>query len=138
MRKGFLIFLMGLGLAFPAYAQSPSDQATIRDTISRQIDAFKTDDADRAFGFADATIQSLFGSPERFMGMVRDGYPMIYRPRQFAFGPAKPDGDVVAQIVEFDGLDGTSAVALYFMAKQPDGTYRIAGVQLLPAKRPGV
>jgi len=80
----------------------------------------------------------MFGSPERFMAMVRQGYPMIYRPRGYAFGDAKADGDIIAQIVEFDGLDGTSAVALYYMARQPDGSFRIAGVELLPAKRPGV
>jgi hypothetical protein len=147
MRKGFLSVLVGLWLAFPAFAQSPpalapGDAAAIRATIERQIEAFRADDAVRAFALADANIQSMFGSPERFMAMVRAGYAAIYRPRNYAFGDAKqergPGGDIVAQIVEFDGLDGTSAVALYFMARQSDGSFRIAGVELLPARRPGV
>jgi hypothetical protein len=141
MRKGFLVFLAALWLAFPASAQTPGDRAAIRSTIEQQIQAFRADDGATAFGFADATIQSMFGSPERFMAMVREGYAMIYRPRSYAFGDAKPDGpngSIVAQIVEFDGLDGTSAVALYYMARQPDGSFRIAGVELLPARRPGV
>lgn len=138
MRKGFLNVLIGLCLAFPAFAQSPGERAAIRSTIEQQIQAFRADDGPAAFGFADATIQSVFGSPERFMAMVREGYAMIYRPRSYAFGDAKPEGDIIAQIVEFDGLDGRSAVALYYMARQPDGSFRIAGVELLPAKRPGV
>jgi hypothetical protein len=138
MRKGFLILVTTLLLAVPAWAQNAGEQAAIRRTIERQIEAFRADDGERAFAFADTNIQSLFGSPERFMAMVREGYAMIYRPRDYAFGEARPDGDVVAQIVEFDGLDGSSAVAIYFMARQSDGSYRIAGVQLLPAKRPGV
>jgi hypothetical protein len=138
MRKGFLSVLIGLCLAFPAFAQSAGEQAAIRSTIERQIQAFRADDGVAAFAFADASIQSMFGSPERFMAMVREGYRMIYRPRSYAFGDAKPEGDVIAQIVEFDGLDGTSAVALYYMARQQDGSFRIAGVELLPAKRPGV
>ena len=138
MRKGFLSVLVGLWLALPAHAQSPGDQAAIRGTIERQIQAFRADDGAAAFAFADANIQSMFGNPERFMAMVRQGYAMIYRPRSYAFGDAKTDGDVIAQIVEFDGLDGTSAVALYYMARQQDGSFRIAGVELLPAKRPGV
>jgi hypothetical protein len=91
-----------------------------------------------AIAFADTTIQQMFGGPERFMAMVREGYKMIYRPRNYAFGPAKDAGELVAQIVEFDGQDGSSAVALYHMARQSDGTWRIAGVEILPAKRPGV
>ena len=143
MRKGFLSFPVGLWLAFPAFAQSPlapapGDRAEIRSTVAQQIQAFRADDAGRAFAFADASIRSMFGCPERFMATVRAGYATIYRPRSYAFGAAKHDGDTIARIVEFDGLDGLSAVAVYFMARQSDGSFRIAGVALLPAKRPGV
>lgn len=140
MRKGFLIFVAALLASFAAHAQSvgAGDERAIRQTIERQIDAFRADDGPAAFAFADTTIQQMFGGPERFMAMVREGYKMIYRPRNYAFGPAKDSGELVAQIVEFDGQDGSSAVALYHMARQSDGTWRIAGVEILPAKRPGV
>ncbi len=145
MRKAFLILLLAAFCRVAAVAQetggppvNAADDAAIRATIDRQIDAFRNDDATRAFGFADASIQSLFGTPENFMAMVRQGYAMIYRPRGYAYGPANAQDGLIAQIVEFDGLDGTSAVALYFMARQPDGSFKIAGVHLLPAKRPGV
>ena len=140
MRKGFLVFVVAVLASFAVHAQSPGagDAAAIRQTIERQIDAFRADDGAAAFAFADVSIQSMFGGPERFMAMVRAGYNMIYRPRSYAFGPAKDAGELVEQIVEFDGQDGSSGVALYHMARQSDGTWRIAGVQILPAKRPGV
>jgi ketosteroid isomerase-like protein len=140
MRKGFLIFAAALFASFAAHAQSlgASDQTAIRRTIERQIDAFRADDGPAAFAFADTTIQQMFGGPERFMAMVREGYKMIYRPRSYVFGPAAEAGELVAQIVEFDGQDGSAGVALYHMARQSDGTWRIAGVEILPAKRPGV
>ena len=145
MRKEFLAALVALFWAFGAhapivYAQGIPDgeRAAIRSTIERQVDAFRADDGERAFAFADENIRAMFGDPARFMAMVREGYAMIYRPRSYAFGAAEDRGDVVAQIVEFDGLDGTSAVAVYEMRRQPGGGFRIAGVYLLRAQRPGV
>jgi Domain of unknown function (DUF4864) len=140
MRKEFLAAFVALFWAFAACAQgiSAGDTAAIRSTIERQVDAFRADDGERAFSFADDNIRAMFGDPARFMAMVREGYAMIYRPRGFVFGEAEDRGDIVAQIVEFDGLDGTSAVAVYEMRRQPGGGFRIAGVYLLRARRPSV
>ncbi|MBI1245212.1 MAG: DUF4864 domain-containing protein [Alphaproteobacteria bacterium] len=140
MRKFFLAFCAALLWASSAHAQgiAPGDAAAIRQTIERQIDAFRADDGERAFGFADATIRAMFGDPASFMAMVRQGYGMIYRPRRFEFAQAVERPDGIAQAVEFEGLDGTSAVAVYEMRRQPDGTFRIAGVYLLKARRPSV
>lgn len=140
MRKRILAVLLALFWACDAHAQgiAPADGASIRSTIERQIEAFRADDGVRAFSFADDSIRAMFGDPQRFMAMVREGYGMIYRPRRFAFGEAEDRGDTVAQIVEFDGLDGSSAVFLYEMRRQPDGGFRIAGVYLLRAHRAGV
>ncbi len=140
MRKEFLTALVALFWAFAAHAQGipAGDGAAIRSTIDRQVDAFRVDDGERAFSFADDSIRAMFGDPARFMAMVREGYAMIYRPRSYAFGAAEDRGDTVAQIVEFDGLDGTTAVFLYEMRRQPDGGFRIAGVYLLRKERPAV
>ena len=63
----------------------PADRAAIRETIQAQLDAFRRDDGETAFGFASPTIQSLFGTPELFMQMVRQGYRPVYRPQVFEF-----------------------------------------------------
>lgn len=140
MRKFFLAFCAALFWASAAGAQgiSPGDAASVRQTIERQIEAFRADDGERAFGFADSSIRALFGDAANFMAMVRTGYGMIYRPRRFAFADAAERPDGIAQAVEFDGLDGSSAVAVYEMRRQPDGTFRIAGVYLLKVLRPSV
>jgi hypothetical protein len=144
MRKLFLALFAAMcgALLWASAAQaqgiSPADAAAIRATIERQIDAFRADDGPRAFGFADDTIRAMFGDPERFMAMVRQGYAMIYRPRRYEFAETAERPDGYAQAVEFDGLDGTSALAVYEMRRQPDGTFRIAGVTILKARRPSV
>jgi hypothetical protein len=140
MRKEFLAAFVALFWAFAAHAQgiSAADDAAIRSTIGRQVDAFRADDGERAFAFADDSIRAMFGDSGRYMAMVREGYPTIYRPRGLVFGAAEDRGEIAAQIVEFDGLDGTSAVFLYEMRRQPDGGFRIAGVYLLRKGRPAV
>lgn len=140
MRKRILVLLLALLWASPARPQgiAPADAAAIRTVIERQIDAFRADDGTRAFALADDSIRTMFGDAATFMAMVRAGYAMIYRPRAWAFGEAGPQDGDVAQIVEFDGLDGSSAAAVYLMRRQPDGSFRIAGVYLLRSRRPGV
>ncbi|MCM0020856.1 MAG: DUF4864 domain-containing protein [Tagaea sp.] len=137
MRKAFLASLLALFLAFHARAQSDADRAAIRAVIERQVEAFRRHDGPAAFAFASDEIKALFGTPERFMAMVREGYGAIYAPRGFAFGEARAQDGRVRQIVEFDGLDGDGIVALYDMERQPDGSFKIAGVYLV-RRRPSV
>ena len=137
MRKAFLAALLALFWTFPAAAQSEADRAAIRTVIERQVEAFRRHDGPGAFAFAADGIKAMFGTPERFMEMVRQGYGAIYAPRHFAFGEARTEAERVLQIVEFDGLDGSAIAALYEMERQPDGGFKIAGVYLL-RRRPGV
>ena len=75
-----------LALALPAQAQvSAADQTAIRDVIEGQVEAFRRDDGDAAFGYASPNIQGMFGTAETFMDMVRQGYRPVYRPRVFDF-----------------------------------------------------
>ncbi len=137
MRKAFLAILLALFWTFPARAQSDADRAAIRSVIERQVEAFRRHDGPAAFAFASDGIKAMFGTPERFMEMVREGYGAIYAPRRLAFGDARAEAERVLQIVEFDGLDGSAIAALYEMERQADGSFKIAGVYLL-GRRPGV
>ena len=47
--------------------------------VSAQLEAFAKDDAKRAFSYAAPSIRAMFGTPERFLAMVRAGYPVVYR-----------------------------------------------------------
>lgn len=108
-----------------------ADRAAIEGVIVRQIEAFQRDDGDAAFGFASPGIQGMFVTPERFMAMVRGGFRPVYRPREYRFARLSTVGDVLVQYVAIVGPDGAPVIAAYTMEQQADGSWRIAGCELL-------
>ena len=127
LRAG-VIFLVFLTVS-PALAAEPVD--TAQSIIERQIEAFLTDDAETAYSFASPQIREKFPDKSLFFDMVKRGYTPVYRPGNFAFGRSKVDGGTVMQEVLISGPDGKDWTALYFLTRQPDGSYRINGVQML-------
>ena len=125
------VLLTGLIQAPDALAREGGDGAAIRDVISRQLDAFLADDAARAYSFASPGIQRLFPGEERFMGMVRQGYPPVYRPRSREFGEFRQTPQGPVQEVTLIDANGQAWLALYTMERQPDGSWKIAGVRLV-------
>lgn len=105
-----------------------ASKAEIQRVIEAQIDAFKKDDGETAFGFATDSIRALFGTPERFLNMVRTSYGQIYRPRSVEFRRLLIVRGEPIQEVFFVGLDLTTMLALYRMERQADGSWRINGV----------
>jgi hypothetical protein len=128
------LLLLALALAAPAAAQeaalSDRDRAAIRDVIGRQVEAFRRDDGDAAFGFASPGIQHMFGTSEIFMDMVRQGYQPVYRPRVFDFREIVELNGQPAQTVHVVGPDGRPVTAIYPMTQLPDGSWRIDGCYL--------
>jgi hypothetical protein len=114
----------------PATDVGAADRSAIRGVISEQMAAFRRDDAATAYGFATPNIQNMFGSPERFMAMVRDGYQAVYRPSEVGFGELVRIDGRLTQLVQVVGPDGVARTALYFMVRQPDGVWRIDGCVL--------
>ena len=135
MAARLLALFLALALAWPAAAQdaalSEQDRAAIRDVIGRQVEAFRRDDGDAAFGFASPTIQRMFGSSDIFMDMVRQGYQPVYRPRVFDFREIVELNGQPAQRVHVVGPDGRPVTAVYPMSQLPDGSWRIDGCYLL-------
>jgi hypothetical protein len=121
-------------LAAPARAEDPvsrADQTAIQGVITSQMDAFRHDDGSKAFSFASPQLQTMFGSPGSFMGLVRRAYQPVYRPRSYSFGDTYAEGDAVIQEVALIGPDGLPHLALYTMEHEPDGSWKIAGCQLI-------
>ncbi len=81
MRHFLFSLLATLALCAPVRA----DEAAIRGVIASQIEAFQADDFATAFGFASPTIRQIFRTPENFGTMVRQGYPMVWRPADVEF-----------------------------------------------------
>ena len=135
--RGLALVLVLLITPWPAMAQQGegiggAQQAAIRQVIESQFAAFRRDDGVDAFSYASPGIRTRFGTAETFMHMVRQGYPAVYRSRGAEFlGVRIKDGRPV-QAVRLIGPDGRAVVALYEMEQQPDGSWKIAGVYLLP------
>ena len=111
------------------------DVAAIRNIIIAQLDAFKADDAEKAFSFAAPNIRRIFRTPEIFLHMVRKSYQAVYRPQSFEFRPLQRiDGNVV-QPLAVVGPSGISETALYIMEAQPDGSWKIGAC--IMAQEPG-
>jgi len=131
MAARFLAFLLlALCLGNSVAAQEPlsdADRSAIRDVIGRQVEAFRRDDGETAFGFASPTIRRMFGSAEVFMDMVRQGYQPVYRPRVFDFREIVELHGQPAQKVHVVGPDGRPVTAFYPMTRLPDGSWRING-----------
>lgn len=113
---------------------SPADAAAIRQVIQAQMNAFRIDDWNAAFGYAAPSIQTKFQSPQIFSQMVTGAYQPVYRPRGVDFREVKASEFGPTQEVFVVGPDGVSYLAYYTMEKQPDGTWRISGCYLVRAK----
>ena len=111
---------------------SDADRSAIRQTIQGQIEAFKADDADRAFSFATPMIQSRFGDSSRFVAMVKRGYMPVYRPRQVEFTDLLDVRGKPTQRIVVIGPDNDVFSAYYMMERQDDESWRISGVILRP------
>jgi hypothetical protein len=133
MRRVLLIAAVIAGLAVPANAQS----ADIEAVIGAQIEAFRADDFVRAFTYASPTIQDLFRTPENFGGMVRGGYPMVWRPAAVRFLELREIAGALWQKVMITDATGQVHVLDYQMIPSEDG-WKINGVQLLQAADPSV
>ena len=127
--------LLAALLLLPAsdLARGQGDSSAIRDVISSQLEAFGRDDGPGAFAFASPNIRTKFQTPENFMDMVRRHYAPVYRPREVSFQELRPGPRGPVQEVLLVGPDGELVTALYLMQQQPDGSWKINGVQLVKA-----
>lgn len=114
-----------------AAAVTLEDLAEIRAVIQSQIDAFRRDDAHRAFDLAAPGVQQAFGTPERFLETVRVAYRAVYRAAALAFlDPMVMGGDVVQRLRITDRA-GRVWLAYYAMQRQADGSWRASGCHLV-------
>ena len=125
MRHLFRIFIAVMILSLPAQAQ----ENDIKKTITGQLTAFQSDDMEQAFSFASDQIRTLFGTPEYFGAMVKNGYPMVYRPKSFEFQELHNIEGHFYQQVQIEGYDDIFYVIQYAMIKSDIG-WKIDGVEL--------
>lgn len=128
MRRFLVALAIWLAAAWPAAAQ----QSEIEAVISQQFEDFRADDFAAAFEHASPTIRGIFGTADNFGAMVRNGYPMVHRPRTFRFLDLGEGRQGLRQIVEVEDMAGRSYLLAYEMIETENG-WKINGVQILPA-----
>jgi hypothetical protein len=131
-----LALLLPAGIAGAAEGRvTSSDLAEIRAVINRQIDAFRRDDAQGAFALVSPGVQHSFGTPERFLDVVRMAYRAVYRPANLQFLDLMVIGGDVVQQVQVTDHAGGVWVAYFSMQRQRDGSWRMDGCHLVQPVR---
>jgi Domain of unknown function (DUF4864) len=125
-----LVAFTALAIATPLRAAPDvpaADAKAVRTLIEAQLAAFASDDANRAFSFAAPAIQAMFVNPDRFLAMVRQSYPVVYRPAAVSFlHPEWIDGKLIQRVQMADAA-GTPWLVVYEVERQADHSWRIAG-----------
>jgi hypothetical protein len=103
--------------------------AGIQATIEAQIADFQRSDVTAAFEHATPSIQGKFGNAETFGRMVRQAYPMVWRPARWEMRQIVETDYGPVQVVLFEDQSGRMHEAGYLM-EEIDGTWRIDGVRL--------
>lgn len=120
----------------PVFASpfTAADEKSVRTVIENQLAAFAKDDANKAFSFAAPNVRQAVGSPAAFMTMVREGYPVVYRPASVAF--LKPEGknDEAVQRVQMLDAAGDSWLAVYSLQRQKNKSWQITACVVIENK----
>jgi Domain of unknown function (DUF4864) len=122
-----LAVVAGCALALHASAApvAPTEEKKIRMVVQGQLDAFEKNDARAAFSFAAPNVREAVGTAEKFMNMVRTGYPQVYRHTAVVFLKPEMVGDEVLQRVQLTDASGEVWLASYALQKQKDMSWRI-------------
>ena len=124
-------------LFFTTGALFSGDFEDVRDTINKQLEAFKKDDFADAFVYASPAIRSIFKTPENFAQMVKRGYPMVWRPKKFIFLEQKSFPEGITQDMKIYDETNTAHFLRYFMSLTEKG-WKISGVYVLDRTEPKV
>ena len=132
-----IVTVLVLALLTPSgLAWADDNSRIVQNIIKQQIEAFRSDDGETAYSFAAPDIKSAFPDTQRFMEMVKNSYAPIYRPGNLTFGrnASEDDGRLMMQELLITDRKGDSWQAVYILARQDDGNYRITGVRLAPIR----
>jgi hypothetical protein len=136
-----LVHVQKNGVPDLAHGSSPvvskANAIAIAMVVQAQLDAFAADDASLAFSYAAPNIKAMFGTPEKFLQMVKSSYPVVYRPTSVTFLQPESDGVAIIQPVAMTDAQGSEWVAVYRLepVSGKDISWLIAGC-VLRAKSP--
>jgi len=136
MRFVFAVLFTLFALASPLHAQDVSRPGAAAEpvwqqTVSGQIEAFRTGDGATALLLAGASFKSTFSDPDQFYAaIVASGYGPLVLSRSHSFGSFEQlDDGTVLQLVDLVGPDGKLYQAVYQMREEAEG-WRVQGVTM--------
>jgi len=124
-----IVLLATMAWTTNAVGQEAAPTSEVQTVIQRQLDAFQRDDAGAAFAIAAPVIQQKFGTPARFLELVKRYYAPVYRPQSVRFLGLKPRGPDWEQRVLVSGPDGALVTAVYTL-RNIEGQWRITSCVL--------
>ncbi|MEC9343924.1 MAG: DUF4864 domain-containing protein [Pseudomonadota bacterium] len=130
-----LLLLVALPAGTASAADTPeADRLATQNVIEQQITAFQAGDHERAYSLAAPGVKSVFPTVERFIDMVTTGYKPVYDPESYVFGRSIEQSGTIHQEVLVTDWEGRTWQAVYTLARQEDGSWKITGVKLNPYK----
>ena len=113
---------------------TPADEKSVRSVVEAQLAALAKDDAAKAFSYAAPNVRKAIGTASRFLSMVQNDYPVVYRPASVAFLKPEGDGDDVVQRVQMQDASGNAWLAIYSLQRQKGNLWRITGCAVIENK----
>lgn len=113
---------------------TPADEKSVRSVVQAQLAALAKDDATKAFSYAAPNVRKAIGTARRFLSMVQNDYPVVYRPASVAFLKPEGDGDEVVQRVQMQDASGNAWLAIYSLQRQKGNLWRITGCAVIENK----
>ena len=124
------IIILAFFLVFSTLSLRAEPIDEIKGTITAQLEALKVDDFATAFTYASPSIRYMFGTPENFSTMVRNGYPMVWRYEDFTFLDHEITVNGQSQDVRIKDLENRLHYLRYHMVETANG-WKISGVVFL-------
>ena len=140
MSKKYLIYLVSIFFfSLSSYSQDNYDNQieTSKNVVSGQLEAFKSNDALKAFSFAAPIIKAKFETPEIFMKMVETAYEPVSNPKNYFFLKSKIFDSGVLHQVQIISQKNQSYIATYSLILS-DGNWKITGCALAPIKKKSI
>lgn len=143
LRIAVLTLVGTLGMAACAYAVGRTDldpttdpTNAVRRVISQQLDAFKQDDAERAFALASPTIRRAFRDADTFMALIAKDYMPITKWQAATFLDMRNAEGHYVQRVKLVDSRGVASVASYAIIKADTGDWWVAGLVIEDKDKP--
>ena len=124
-----LVFLFFIFINLHADQANKEDFVITKKIISQQLEAFKVNDASKAYSFAAPFIKMRFEDPESFMSMVKDNYEPISNAKDFYFLKFKINNGNIYHQLQVISKSNQSYMATYSLIFIED-EWKISGCAL--------